>query len=103
MHGRQAEHAEHGEAGQLAAIDPEQVGAGEAEDEQQDQEGAGGAQLRETCGVDPVVQEVAGHAPVQREERGTGGGEHVPAGGVPFEAVQRATPTRSRRPSAPGR
>jgi hypothetical protein len=47
VHGGEAEHAEHREPGQLPPLDPEQVPPRQAEHDQQDQAGAGGAQLRE--------------------------------------------------------
>jgi hypothetical protein len=62
---RGAQHAEHRQARQLLGVHPQQVAAREAEDQQEDQERARRAQLRQARGVDPVVEEIARHAPVQ--------------------------------------
>ena len=65
MDGCKAEHAEYREPRQLASLDPEEVTPCQAEDDQENQEGTGRAQLRQACGVHPVVEQVARHAAVQ--------------------------------------
>ena len=82
VHGGEAADSEQREARQLSAVYSQQVAPAHPEDDQQKQPRPCRAQLRETRGVHPVVEQVARHAAVEREECGAGGRECVAASGV---------------------
>ena len=87
--------------GQLAALDPQQVGPREPEHDEQDQPGSERPQLGQLERADPVVQEVARQAPVQRPHGGGRGRQRIAASGMSL-ALARAHRTSRSKAIGPG-